>query len=54
VRFSIMDKLKAALTIIVLTVLTWVGLNAGRTLYYDWAFLHQVRLFQEAHPPGSK
>ena len=27
--------------------LTWTGLNVGKVLYADWAFLHMVRMNTE-------
>lgn len=38
---------KQALAIALIVVTVWVGLNAGRTFYYDWRFLHQARLLND-------
>lgn len=33
---------------IAVATLTWVGLNVGRMVYQDWAFLHAIRMATEA------
>ncbi len=45
-----------AVGVILLTVVTWLGLNGARVVYADWAFLHQARLFneQQAKQPAQQ
>ena len=43
--------------VIVVTVATWIGLNVGKMLYQDWAFLHMIRVnteAQQAHPQAPQ
>lgn len=42
---------------VVVAIATWVGLNVGKMLYADWAFLHAVRINAEraaGQPPAPQ
>jgi hypothetical protein len=45
---------KQWLAVILVTVATWTGLNLGRVLYQDWAFVHAIRLATEAQAAAAR